>query len=263
MVKNDSYPIGYLYNYSWATAADDSRQVAYMNQFMVDLNDYNSDDTQVQSPYLLTFRDMVPELGRYLADKDKSDVVITLQKVESLFPHWYAAYAEGTLGWEHNLAHPVDSFQIFLGKAYIQQTDGATLARYTDISWLSDGGDLFYMQKLAEAIKSYQGVSWGDTVYLKAHPKDQQIALEWNTSAAPEATDSWRIETDPVGGSPQTPITGIPASARAYTLTGMTNYVIYTIVLRLMDADNQAILSTDPIIGFATDRMTFLPVISR
>ena len=55
----------------------------------------------------------LPEAGRILRDYAFEDVDIAVQKITALYPHWYAAFAEGTLGWEHNLAHPIDSFQVF------------------------------------------------------------------------------------------------------------------------------------------------------
>jgi hypothetical protein len=102
---------------------------------------------------------MVPELARLLADKVKADAEIYVDKVEAFSPQWYAAFAEGVLGQEHNLSHPIDSFQIFMAKALIQQEPPENLARYVDIPWL-EAGDLFYAQKLAETIKAYRGWSW-------------------------------------------------------------------------------------------------------
>ena len=64
------------------------------------------------------------------------------------------------MGNEHNLNHPVDSYQIFMAEALIRRAPAEDLARYADIPWL-ETGDLFYMQKLAETIKAYRGVTWG------------------------------------------------------------------------------------------------------
>ena len=119
--------------------------------------------------HLFSYEGLTPELGRLLADHAKQDAEVYIKKAEALWPHWYAAFAEGTLGVEHNLNYPGDSFQLFMAKALIQQELPDKLARYVDISWLSQGGDLFYVQKLAETIKAYRGVSWEDSPRQSAH----------------------------------------------------------------------------------------------
>ena len=102
---------------------------------------------------------MVPELARLLSDYAKQDTEVDLNKLKALLPHWYAAFAEGVFGSEHNLNYPMDSFQIFTVQAWIENDTGENLARYADIPWL-EAGDIFYVQKLAEAVKAYRGVTW-------------------------------------------------------------------------------------------------------
>lgn len=163
--------MGHLYNYNWTGAYDDARQIIILSQFNVMLFDQSGFMRQKGkqelnegpfSPSLIAYRDLVPETARFLVDYVKSDVEIYANKVEALNPHWYAAFAEGMLGGEHNLSHPIDSFQIFMAKALIQQEPADQLAHYIDIPWLQ-AGDLFYIHKLAETIKAYRGVSWDDS----------------------------------------------------------------------------------------------------
>lgn len=158
---------GYIFNYNWTGPYDDARQVAILDQHEVYLYDHSGymkeentkDFTQLTSAHLTGYRDMVPELARFLAQYAKADAEIYAKKVEAYFPHWYAAFAENTLGMEHGLSHPIDSFQIFMAKALIQQETPDKLSKYADISWL-EAGDLFYVHKLAEAIKAYRGYIW-------------------------------------------------------------------------------------------------------
>jgi hypothetical protein len=166
-VKN-GYGYGF-YNISWSGVQDDARQVATFDQFYVRLEHFSGFvdgtagwETSVCSPYLIAYRGLTPELGRLLSDKIPNESLIYQNKVSELFPHWYQAFAEGTLGGEHGLNHPIDSFQMFLAKSWIQKDVPANLELYSDIPWLTEGGDLFYMQKLAEAIKAYKGISWSD-----------------------------------------------------------------------------------------------------
>jgi hypothetical protein len=156
---------GYLFNTDWASANDDARQITFLTQFGVFLYDQSGteggDALECCSPSsnLIAFRDLTPEVARLLADHAKTDAEVYLRKVKAIFPHWYAAFAEGTLGHEHNLSHPVDSYQTLLAEAWIGGANAPDLATHADVAWL-DMGDLFYMHKLAEAIRAYRGGLW-------------------------------------------------------------------------------------------------------
>lgn len=160
-----------IFNYSWIGPSDDHRQVAMLDQFGVYLYDHSGFmepgtghrdwETGTTSAHLIAFGDMVPELARFLGDYAKADSEIYINKVEAVFPHWYMAFAEGMLGAEHNLSHPIDSYQIFMAKAWLQHENPDKLARYASFPWL-EAGDLFYIHKLAETIKAYRGWAWSD-----------------------------------------------------------------------------------------------------
>ncbi|GAP13451.1 hypothetical protein LARV_01205 [Longilinea arvoryzae] len=275
MVNRNHTFIGYLYNYSWANEYDDSRQVIYLNQFAVDLNDYNylqevynhlRDDLDnprgQDSPSLAAFRDMVPELGKFLKDWSWEDADVVVRKVQDLWPQWYAAYAEGTLGWEHNLAHPVDSFQIFMAKAWIEDATPEELGRYADISWLDDG-DFFYMQKLAEAVKAYRGVAWSgsDSLTLSAIPGDGYLLLRWKIVPDQDEGYTWRIDIS--GPGAPSPISGLPFATRSYLITGLKNYQRYTLSISAVDSTGAAILTSPTVTGFPSDILIYLPAISK
>lgn len=156
---------GYLFNADWGSANDDARQVTFLSQFGVFLYDQsgtagtNPEDCCFFNPYMIGYRDLVPELAYLLVDKAKTEAEIYARKVKAFAPHWYASFAEGVLGYEHNLSHPIDAFQIFLAEAWINNASGDSLANYVDIPWL-DVGDLFYLHKLAETANAYRGVAW-------------------------------------------------------------------------------------------------------
>jgi len=158
---------GYIFNYDWTGPYDDARQVRTVNQFGVSLSDhsaYTEPWNESTWAYFTAYRDMVPELARFFVDNAKQDSMIYLNKVEDFFPHWYVAFAEGILGGEQNLTHPIDSFQLFMAKALLQQVEPEKLEDYIDIPWIQTG-DFFYVHKLAETIKAYKGYSWETIPY--------------------------------------------------------------------------------------------------
>ena len=148
----------YIPNYSWTGPNDDLRQVVVLDQFGASLAD-NVDETFAIPAYLTAYRDMVPELFRLLGDLDKTETQIYATKVMQAFPNWYVSFAEASFGLEHNLNHPIDAYQIFMEQALLEHVPAATLEKRVDIPWTSVG-DLFYMQKLEETIRAYQGWTW-------------------------------------------------------------------------------------------------------
>ena len=159
--------VGYLYNYSWTGPYDDARQVTTLNQFQVILYDsagyntpYGGDMNNGSTyAYLTAFRDLVPETAQLLKDDAKADVDVYIDKYTALMPDWYVAFADTPFGEEHGFSYPIDSYEMFLAKDWIDGESPQNLATYADISWLSQGGDFFYIQKLAEAVRAYQVAS--------------------------------------------------------------------------------------------------------
>ena len=259
---------GHLFNYGWDTAYDDARQAYTWDQHEVFLYDHSgiqrwgydaAEYVRLASSSMIGYRDMVPEAARLLADYASADLQVYADKVEANIPHWYAAFAEATLGVEHNLNHPVDSFQIFMAKAWIEKESPEQLTRYIDIPWL-EAADLFYVQKLAETIKAYRGVNWGYVLALSATPMDQAARLTWTPYAPLPVTTTWKIDyVGPTGDQPS-PITGILSNTRTYILTGLTNYTWYTVTLTAV--------GTDPVLSdtarvMPTDRFVYLPLVCK
>jgi len=54
------------------------------------------------------------------------------------------------------LVQPMNTYALYMADAWIKGRNGATLAKRADVSWTARG-DLFYMHKLAETIKTLRG----------------------------------------------------------------------------------------------------------
>jgi hypothetical protein len=95
---------------------------------------------------------------------------------------------------------------------------------------------------------------------LNGTPADEAIRLTWSVNVTLPVTTTWRIDTVPQSGSAEIPpVTGIASATRAYTLTGLTNYVWYTVTLNAML--DSAPLLTDTVRAMPTDQFVYLPLI--
>jgi hypothetical protein len=89
---------------------------------------------------------------------------------------------------------------------------------------------------------------------------DGAIFLAWTVNSSLPPGDSWTITyTGPKGDQPS-PITGIAAATRAYTLTGLTNYAWYDITLTAV--------GTDPVLSgtvklMPIDQQVYLPMMRK
>ena len=234
-----------MFNYHWTNASEDARQVVAIDQFGIWLqghSGFDNWDTGMTSPFLVAFRDMVPELARFMKFYASGESQNEVDKITALFPQWYASFAEGALGVEHNLSHPIDAYQTFMAKAQIEEISANELEQYIDIPWLQEA-DLFYMNKLAETIKRYQGIVWTEThsVYITARPGDRQITLNWYCKDILSANATWKIEYHEQNG-PVSIIPNLPVDTRNYTLTGLINYALYKITITA-EQNNNAIVS--------------------
>jgi parallel beta-helix repeat protein len=96
---------------------------------------------------------------------------------------------------------------------------------------------------------------------LHALPGDQRILLTWTTNSQPPAGSEWEIAYSGPSGDQPSPIQNIPLAARNYTLSGLTNYAMYTITLNAVLGD-AAILS-DTLQAMPTDHVLYIPTIQN
>ena len=96
---------------------------------------------------------------------------------------------------------------------------------------------------------------------LTGAPADQSIHLTWTVTGDLPVTSTWRIAYDGPTGDQPSPITGIISPTRAYTLTGLTNYTLYTVTLNAM-LDSTPFL-TDTVTVMPTDISVYLPLVLR
>ena len=94
---------------------------------------------------------------------------------------------------------------------------------------------------------------------LQAIPGDQALYLTWEVNTTLPLTSTWQLEYVGPGGDQSSPVTGLPESARSFTLTGLTNYTPYTITLNAMLASTPIL--TDTVTAVPTDIFNYLPVV--
>lgn len=99
------------------------------------------------------------------------------------------------------------------------------------------------------------------SLVLDGRPGERTIFLSWEVNTPLPSIGTWQIVYDPPTGVPPSPVTGIPEPTRAYTLTGLTNYVWYTVTLDSM-LDGAPVL-TDTTTVMPTDLFVHLPLVLK
>jgi hypothetical protein len=96
---------------------------------------------------------------------------------------------------------------------------------------------------------------------LHGSPGDGTVYLNWNVAGALPRTSTWRIDYGSETGTTYLPFTDIVSSTRAYTLTGLTNYVWYTVTLNAVL--ESTVFLTDTVRVMPTDRFEYLPLLLK
>ncbi len=104
-------------------------------------------------------------------------------------------------------------------------------------------------------------LEWRPTLTLYGTGADRIIGLHWTLNTTLPPTGAWRIDYDGPAGDQLSPITGLMSTTRSYTLTGVTNYVWYTITLTAL-LDSTPYVS-DTVQAMPTDRFGYLPVVLK
>jgi hypothetical protein len=129
--------------------------------------------------------------------------------------------------------------------------------------WPPIGPDVAGYENDIPAKRRFEGLPCSQTteMTLNGFPGDETIYLTWEVNATLPNTSTWEISyAGPMGDQPS-PITGLPETTRAYTLTGLTNYVTYSVTLHAM-LDNTPFL-TDTVMIMPTDLLMFLPLVAK
>jgi hypothetical protein len=128
--------------------------------------------------------------------------------------------------------------------------------------WPAIGPDVAGYFHDIPAKRRFEGLPCTQTVLsLTGMPGDEAIYLSWGINTSPPVTSTWDIHYEGPTGDEPSPITGLTSPTRAYTLTGLTNYVPYTITLKSM-LDSTPILS-DTMTVMPTDIIIHLPMVFK
>ncbi len=95
---------------------------------------------------------------------------------------------------------------------------------------------------------------------LHGAPANRAIRLSWDVAGALPATATWTIAYESPG-SAFLPVTGIVSPTRAYSLTGLTNGVWYTVTLDAMV--NGASIISDTVRVMPVNQFVYLPLVLR
>lgn len=134
---------------------------------------------------------------------------------------------------------------------------------YGALDWPSVGGDMPSGQGKIPALVRWETGDYipAPTLSLRGISADQAIHLVWRIDSTLPMTGTWQIAYEGPAGDEPPPITGITSTARAYPLTGLTNYTPYTITLSAM-GDVTPFL-TDTVRVIPTDIFVYLPLVFK
>jgi len=129
--------------------------------------------------------------------------------------------------------------------------------------WPPIGPDVAGYHNDIPAKRRFEGLpcTWTTELTLTGVPANETISLNWEVNASLPITSTWKISYSGGAGSPPSPISGLPEANRAYTLTGLTNYVRYTITLNTML--NSSPILTDTVTVMPSDILIHLPIMIK
>ncbi len=145
---------GNLYTVNWSGPQDDVSEIWQMDQFGVYCHEHRETVEFIAAPGILTFLEPVPELGAFFRDHLKTESQALMRRVNEAMPAWYTMYCSAVQTAETNFQPPEDAYLLFMLNAWVLDAKPADLAWWTDVPWLARG-DLYYIHKLAETVKSY------------------------------------------------------------------------------------------------------------
>jgi hypothetical protein len=96
---------------------------------------------------------------------------------------------------------------------------------------------------------------------LRGVPGSQTVHLTWDVNYALLPTSTWQVTYYSQTATSPLSITGIVSPTRAYTLTGLTNYVWYTVTLNAMQGVTPFL--TETVHVMPTDKFVYLPLVTK
>jgi hypothetical protein len=128
--------------------------------------------------------------------------------------------------------------------------------------WPPIGPDVAGYSNDIPAKRRFEGQTCGQVSILTLNgvSANQTIKLSWEVNTSLPVTGTWQIAYDGPAGDQLSPITGLLEPTRAYTLTGLTNYTLYSVTLNAM-LDSTPVL-TGTLTLLPTDIQVFMPVVA-
>jgi hypothetical protein len=118
------------------------------------------------------------------------------------------------------------------------------------------------------AVGRPQGWAWDigaheavPAVGLSGTPADRAIHLSWTVNITPPLSSTWQIGYASETGTVLVPPISLTSTARNHTITGLTNYVWYTVTLNAVVSATPIL--TDTVRVMPTDRFLYLPLVLK
>jgi hypothetical protein len=180
--------------------------------------------------------------------------------------------------WDYNIHYPdfswppkqpeYDQHGLFGADPRFVNPDEGDFHLLVDSPAIDKGTGLVTFNYDKDVVGRPQGAAWDIGAFealpelaLRAIPGDEALYLRWVVNVTLPATSTWLIDYRSQSGTLYTPIAGITTTARAYTLTGLTNHVWYTATLKAMAGATS--LLTDTIQAMPMGHFLYLPSILK
>jgi hypothetical protein len=102
---------------------------------------------------------------------------------------------------------------------------------------------------------------------LSVMPSDQMLRLSWNQLPSADLASFTILYSRPAGASNASegapPILNVAPSARSFSLTGLSNYKLYSVTVVARDHNNNDLAASNTVAVMPSDLLVFLPLTQR